>query len=347
MGRTDSLTVRTRRRSTRAVTYLRVSVTNRCSLRCLYCSPAGQARCYASLLSPAEIEQVVRVAKQLGVTHVRLTGGEPLERPDILEIVKRIKGVGIPGGSLTTNAVRLADLAGPLRRAGLARVNVGLPHVEADGFRRITGKHALAEVLAGIRAARAAGLLPVKTNTVVLNGCNDDVVCAIAELGRREGVTVRFIEYMTPTEPPAKGGSQGEGGSPEPKVKQGSKELFVPASQILRQLGQHFELIGSPGGHDGRSTRGPARYYRLRGGGVVGTIAPVSEPFCRSCNRLRLSATGKLRPCLYGEDEVDLIAALQGADPESGLADAFRRAIWMKPVEHGPGLPKAMRFIGG
>ncbi len=359
MDRTESLTRQAFRRSTRVLTYLRVSVTDRCSFRCLYCSPAGQAHSSASLLSAAEIGQVVRVAQQLGVTHVRLTGGEPLERPDVVDIVKRIKSLGIPEISLTTNGVRLADLAGPLRQAGLARVNVGLPHVEADGFRRITGEDALAETLSGIRAARAAGLMPVKTNTVVMRGYNDNAVCAILELGRREGVTVRFIEYMTSAE-------------------RTSKELFVPADEVLRQLRRHFELTESPGETDGRGTRGPARYYRLGGGGVVGVIAPVSAPFCRSCNRLRLSATGKLRPCLYSEDEVDLVPALRAADSErewrrhsqlaprpvraerslrqarralgtseAWLADAFEQAMAMKPTEHGAELPTEMRFIGG
>ncbi len=312
----------------RPVTYLRVSVTDRCGFRCFYCSPAEERSAAARALSPADIERVVRISQRLGVTHVRLTGGEPLERPDVVEIVRRLAGLGLAQLSLTTNGVRLVGLADALRRAGLTRVNVSLPHTEAEGFRRITGRDALSEVLAGIRAAQDAGLAPVKTNTVVLRGYNDQAACDLVEFGRREGLTVRFIEYMTSED-------------------RSAREHFVPACETLARLRRRFRLEEAPTAYERDQADGPARYYRLAEGGLVGFISPLSEPFCARCNRLRLTSTGKLRPCLYDEHEVDLLPALRSPSWERDLEGALHLAVSLKPGEHNGRLPKAMRFIGG
>ena len=309
--------------------YLRVSLTERCSLRCLYCSPGQGARAAeGAVLSAEEIERVVGVARRLGVSHVRLTGGEPLERPEVVEVVARLAGLGLQDISLTTNGVRLAGLAEPLRRAGLVRVNVGLPHLRAEGFRRITGRDLLDKVLTGIEAARSAGLAPLKTNTVVMRGENDDVVVDLAGFSQRTGVVVRFIEYMD--------------GGPEAQA-----ERLVPGAEVLALLRARFALTPVPESRARSRAVGPARYYRLGGGGLVGIVAPVTESFCGQCNRLRLTSTGKLRPCLYSEQAVDLLPALRSRSPQGGLEEAFRLAGSLKPRTHEERLPRAMRLIGG
>ena len=315
-------------RTTRPVTYLRVSVTDRCGLRCFYCSPAGVSSPAPPALSAGDIERVVSVAQGLGITHVRLTGGEPLERRDIVDIVRRLVDLELEQVTLTTNGVRLADLAERLRDAGLTRVNVSLPHVTPEGFERITGWDALADVLAGIQAAQQAGLKPLKTNTVVLRGYNDEAVCDLVEFGCKIGVTVRFIEYMT-------------------SEKRSAREHFVPARETLRRLRRRFHLADVGQLDEVAHARGPARYYALAGGRLVGIIAPVTEPFCGRCNRLRVTSTGRLRPCLYGEEEVDLLSALRAKSWERDLEAAFHLAGSLKPATHSDTLPKAMRLIGG
>jgi len=309
----------------RVLRYLRISVTDACSFACLYCSPRDASAASVPLLLPADIERLVRVAGRLGVTHVRLTGGEPLERADIVEIVGRIADTGVPDISLTTNGVGLAELARPLARAGLHRVNISLPHLEGEGFERLTGGNAFPEVLAGIEAAKAAGLSPIKTNTVVVRGHNDDAVCELTAFALEEGLLPRFIEYMPSDEDDAL--------------------LFVSAAQVLGRLERHFGIVGPLGckGNGG----GPARYYRLGGGGIVGIIPAVSEPFCMACNRLRVTAAGKLRPCLYAEDEIDLLAALSGGGADGLLERLLGDAMTMKPSVHGPRLPQLMRRTGG
>jgi cyclic pyranopterin phosphate synthase len=214
-------------------------------------------------------------------------------------------------------------------------VNVSLPHIHARGFRRITGRDAFSQVLEGIVAAKSAGLEPVKTNTVMVRGFNDDVACALVELGQRMGFIVRFIEYMT-----SGNGNGGDG--------------FVPAAAVLAQLDERFGLERVPGregwaprGEAAPEAAGPARYYRLREGGLVGVIAPVSEPFCERCNRLRLTAGGELRPCLYGEEGVSLLPALGSPEATVAIEEALQRAMSMKPRAHGERLPRAMRSIGG
>jgi cyclic pyranopterin phosphate synthase len=318
----------------RHLEYLRVSVTPGCALSCLYCTPTKPADCVrragasaAGLaLAPSEIEQVVRAAQHLGVTHVRLTGGEPLSRPDLPEIIGRLGRLGLPDLALTTNGIGLADRAALLARAGLRRMNVSLPHLTAEGYRRVTGADALDAVLAGLEAAEGAGLRPLKTNTVVLRGLNDDVLDEFAAFGRTRGVVTRFIEFMASDD--------------EDRAR-----YFVPASEVLARLRQRFRLTPLHGGVS--PAPGPARYWRVDGGGAVGLIAPVTAPFCGACTRLRLTADGRLRACLFGPDEVDLAPLLAAGAPGDTLLQAFRRVMAAKPMTHPPQLPHAMRMIGG
>lgn len=317
-------------RGGRPIKYLRVSLTERCRLRCLYCTGGySEGAADGADLSAEDIERVVTVAHRLGVSHVRLTGGEPLERPEVVEIVARLGRLGLRDLSLTTNGVRLAGFAPALRRAGLVRVNVSLPDLRPEGYRRVTGEDLLEEVLAGIEAARSAGLTPVKTNTVLMRGVNDDAVVALAEFARRTGVVVRFIEYMAP------------------QAGQEPAQRLVPAAEVVALLRDRFGLVPVSGSGVGAEGVGPARYYRLGGGGLVGVIAPVTEPFCEGCNRLRLTSRGRLRPCLYDEAEVDLLPALRSRSWQEALEEAFRRAASLKPRFHAQRLPGTMRLIGG
>ncbi|MBI2384823.1 MAG: GTP 3',8-cyclase MoaA [Elusimicrobia bacterium] len=322
----------------RTIDYLRLSVTDRCNLRCVYCLPEAAARFApgADLLADDEIAALVGAFARLGVSKVRLTGGEPLVRPGLPAPVRRLSGIpGIEDLSLSTNGVLLAGLAGELKAAGLRRVNVSLDTLRPDRFARIARFGSLDSVLAGVEAAVEAGLAPVKLNVVVAKGMNDDEIGAFAALTEGKPVHVRFIELMP----------MGETGffSPERRVPLG--EMTAAAAPL--------EAV-SPGerplGH------GPARYFRRPGAaGTVGFISALSCGFCDACNRVRLSSTGTLIPCLDGEDGVDLRTPLrEGAGPER-LAGLIRDAVRAKPESHGMGAraaaaeanPRFMCSIGG
>lgn len=316
----------------RRIDYLRVSVTDRCNLRCRYCAPPGSlVQAFPDVLTADEIAKVVGVGRDRGVVHVRLTGGEPLVRPDILSIVSRVKSLGIPDLSMTTNGMYLTELAGPLKRAGLDRVNVSLDSLSPEVFREVTGNGDVNKVLAGIRAALEAGLNPVKVNVVVMAGVNETEVEDLARLSLDMPVSVRFIEVM-PIGPDA----ETNGAS------------AVPVESIRSRLGTLGTLEPANEG----AGAGPAQVYRLPGApGTVGFIAALSEPFCASCNRLRLTADGKLRPCLASDVEVDLLPALRGGNTERDLASAFAEALHLKPRGHELSLrhPSSRRMcqIGG
>ncbi len=303
----------------RPITYLRISVTDRCNLRCVYCMPteglAWQAR--ADQLSPEEIQRVVEVAAQGGVKRVRLTGGEPLVHPDILSIVGRIASVpGIEEVSLTTNAMLLARLAGPLADAGLKRVNISLDSLDADRFKRITRGGDLARVWRGIAAAQAAHLTPIKLNTVVVRGINDGELPALAGLTMENDWHVRFIEVM----PIGNGRDWGEG-FPRPD------DRYVSVQEMHAQLSAlNLQPVIAPRGN------GPARTFRIPGAlGTVGFISPLGEHFCQNCNRLRLTSDGKLSPCLVAPHEVSLREAVRSGRP---LEAYFLQAIASKPEHH-------------
>ncbi len=313
----------------RAVTYLRVSVTHRCNLRCFYCLPRDANSVYgASLLDLDEIAAVVEVAASLGVTKVRITGGEPLVRPGVAGLVRKLGQMPeITDLALSTNGTLLAEYAGELRAAGLMRVNVSLDSLRPHVFRAISGRSDLPRVLEGIEAARRVGLGPIKLNVVVLRGVNDDELAEIVAYASAKSLTPRFIEYM-----PMGWGRRWQ-------------DSFVPASEILDRI--RPLLSGAP---PHRIPGDTAVYYSLRTGGDVGVISPVSCRFCDLCNRLRLTAEGRLRPCLTREGEVDLTPALRPRIQPEAIAQLLRAATASRPVRGSYASPpraKPMAAIGG
>lgn len=302
----------------REISYLRVAVTDRCNLRCTYCMPPEGVtpKSHEEILTYEETVRLVRAGASLGIRRVRLTGGEPLVRRDLVDLVKGLAALpGLEEVSLTTNGTLLAPLAKDLARAGLRRVNISLDSLRPERFRQLTRGGRLEKVLAGIEAALAAGLTPVKLNTVVQAHLNEDEVADLARLTLEKDVNVRFIELM------ALGASRGRG------------EGFVANGKLWERL---QPLIAAVGGITEESLpgSGPARAWRLKGAhGTLGFISPVSERFCDQCNRLRLTADGHLRPCLLSTREVDVKGPLRAGAAEAELAGLFRQAVALKPVE--------------
>jgi GTP 3',8-cyclase len=296
----------------RGISYLRISVTDRCNLRCVYCMPPEGVPLvsHREILSFEEIRLVVRAAVELGVDKVRITGGEPLVRPGIVDLVKMIAEVeGVREVSMTTNGMLLGQYAERLAAAGLQRVNVSLDTLKPERFKEITRAGELADALKGIAAAAAAGLKPVKINMVPMQGLNDDEIIDFARMTLSPGWHVRFIEMMP---------MQGEA-------------KFVP-SHVLREC---IAALGTlEPSHDVKGN-GAARYYRLPGAsGTIGFISHLSEPFCSECNRLRLSATGLLYPCLFSEEGIDIRAAVRDGADVSGIKAVIVRAVAAKPSGH-------------
>ncbi len=318
----------------RVHTDLRVSLTDRCSLRCTYCMPAeGLAWLPGEqMLTTAELLRLVRVAVGAGVNSVRLTGGEPLLRPDVVDIVAGISAMGVEL-SMTTNGLRLPGLAAPLRDAGLQRVNVSLDTLDRATFRALTHRDRLVDTLAGIHAAQVAGLDPVKVNAVLLRGVNDHEAAALLRWAIGEGLHLRFIEQM-PLDP-----------------QHGwRREEMVTADEILASLaaaGFRLDPIVDPG-------PAPARRWDVNGGlATVGIVASVTRPFCGTCNRLRLTADGQWRNCLFAHSETDLRTALRGGADDARLAELMAEGVAGKRAGHGiddpvflqP--PRPMSAIGG
>jgi cyclic pyranopterin phosphate synthase len=323
----------------RPINYLRISVTDRCNLRCVYCMPAAGVRWRQpeQVLRFEEIETVVRAAADLGISKVRLTGGEPLVRLGIVELVGKLAAVPrIDDLSMTTNGTLLPRFAERLAEAGLKRVNVSLDTLSAERFTRITRCGSIEEVHAGIEAARKAGLEPVKINAVIIRGMNDDEVVDFARMTVEQGWNVRFIEWMPVGAEAALEFSWGD--------------RVVTAEEMRRQirtaLGELVPSAASVG-------NGPARYYRLLGAtGTVGFITPVSEHFCFHCNRLRLTADGQLRPCLLSDEEIDLRSALRDGAGAARIKELILQAIDRKPrqhhlAEHEHPQKRGMSQIGG
>ena len=303
----------------RPITYLRISVTDRCNLRCVYCLPeAGvQWQPRENQLSAEEIARITEAAAQGGVKRVRLTGGEPLVRPDILNIVARLTSIpSIEEVSLTTNAMLLEKLAQPLADAGLKRVNVSLDTLDADKFKRITRGGNIDRFWRGIAAAEDASLAPLKLNTVVVNGLNADELPALARLTIENPWHVRFIELM----PVGNAQNWGEG---FPALD----DRYMSVQEMQSRLSS-FELqpVTTPIGN------GPARTFRIPGAlGTVGFISPLGEHFCQNCNRLRLTADGYLRPCLLLDGEVNVRDAVRSGKP---LLPFLQQAVDAKPEGH-------------
>ncbi|MCJ7426782.1 MAG: GTP 3',8-cyclase MoaA [Dehalococcoidales bacterium] len=300
----------------RPINYLRISVTDRCNLRCVYCMPVGGVcpLAHDDILRYEEILTIARAAAEMGIDKIRLTGGEPLVRAGLPELVAMLAAIGtINDISLTTNGVLLARYAAELKSAGLNRVNVSLDSLKPDKFREITRSDAkLADVLEGIETAGRVGLEPVKLNMVVIPGVNDDEVLDFAAKTIDEEWHVRFIELM-------------------PVVGETENPQFVAASEMkkrIERLGKLEPCLPSVG-------NGPAKYFRLPDArGTIGFITPVSEHFCFNCNRLRLTADGKLRPCLLSDYEVDLKGPLRGGVAAEGLKKLIEEAVANKPQQH-------------
>jgi len=316
---------------------LRLSVTDRCNLRCAYCMPEEPVWFRrAQILTYEEILRLVQLLARRGVRKVRLTGGEPLLRAKLPLLVGWLAAVPeIEDLSLTTNGLLLADQAGELARAGLARLNVSLDTLDAGRFRRLSGRDGLGRVLAGLRAAAGAGL-PVKLNTVVLRGHNDDEVEALVEFAREEGHELRFIEQM-----PLDNGGQWDAST------------VVTGEELRLRIGRRWPLAPDAAG----DPRAPARRYLFHdGGGAVGFIDSVSRPFCADCGRLRLTADGKLRVCLYDDRETDLRAPLRDGASDGDLERLIERAVAGKgrggaldilEARRAPVLARTMHQIGG
>jgi cyclic pyranopterin phosphate synthase len=320
----------------RRITYLRVSVTDRCNLRCLYCMPREgiHLRAHEDILSFEEIARVVRAAVGLGVRTVRLTGGEPLARKGLVDLVRMLRDVsGLQELTLTTNGTLLSSMAMPLAKAGLARVNVSLDTLRPERFARITRLGELTDVRAGIMAAEDAGLTPIKINTVVMRGINDDEVVELARLTLEHSWHIRFIEPMP----------------------LGSNVPWDPDRCVLAtEIREEIELATGPLLMAERpSGSGPARTYRLQHAlGTIGFISPWSQHFCTACNRVRLTADGKLRSCLLSDREIDLRLPLRRREGEAALQRLIRRAVEWKPMGHqlaelGGPRGRAMSEIGG
>ena len=317
----------------RVVTYLRVSVTDRCNLRCFYCLPRGGNPC--ERLDPlrlAEIVEVVRCGGELGIVKIRITGGEPLVRPGVVDLIREVHALpGIVDLALSTNGTLLAEHAADLRAAGLTRVNVSLDSLRPAVFHAISGRRDLDRVVAGISAARDVGLSPIKLNVVVMRGVNDGELPAILDFASQHAAQARFIEYM-----PLGLGQRWE-------------SSYVPRNEILDRI-RPYLADDAPRRRPGDT----AAYYPLRTSGDVGVISPVSCRFCDLCNRLRLTADGYLQPCLTSEGRVDLRAALRPHVRRDALADGFRAATAGR-AQHGtyhhsddrPAGARPMAAIGG
>ncbi|MFZ5590567.1 MAG: GTP 3',8-cyclase MoaA [Bacillota bacterium] len=302
----------------REINYLRISVTDRCNLRCTYCMPPEGVRPlgHDQVLRNEEIIALVRAAAAVGIKKIRLTGGEPLVRRGITELVQELAAIPeIDDLALTTNGVLLPAFAAQLKEAGLQRVNISLDTLQSFRYTLITRLGKLEQALAGIEAALEYGFHPVKINTVAIRGFNDDEINDLVAMTLDKPLHLRFIELM-----------------PVGVADGWAKSRHLAVAEIREIIERQFgplSPVHKPTGH------GPARYYTIAGArGTVGFISPLSDHFCHQCNRLRLTADGRLRPCLYDTREIDLKTPLRrGAGPEE-LAALFRRAVLLKPAGH-------------
>jgi cyclic pyranopterin phosphate synthase len=317
----------------RVHTDLRISITDRCNFRCAYCMPAEGMQWLdrSDLLSFEEIERVTRIlVEQCGVTSVRVTGGEPTVRARLPVLIEKLARLDVDL-AMTTNGATLALMAHELRAAGLRRINISLDSLDPERFRALTRRNDLHRVLEGIDAAIAAGFDPVKLNAVLMRGINDDEVVDFLRLGRDRGITVRFIEFM-PLD------AQGEW----------SADRVVPYAEILDRARRHFEFEPVERGNE------PAERFRyLDGPGEFGVIASVTQPFCESCDRMRLSAEGQLRNCLFAHDHVDLRSILRSGGSDADVIAAVAGEVERKWAGHAIGQvhfirpSKSMSQLGG
>jgi cyclic pyranopterin phosphate synthase len=318
----------------RQITDLRVSVTDRCNFRCVYCRSANPDNHMAAgeLLEWDEYERVVRILVGMGIRKVRVTGGEPLVRPGVEDFIARLKQLGVSDLSMTTNGHLLADRCERLVAAGLDRINISLDSLDRAKFEQVTRTKSFDQVMAGIDAAQTSPLRPVKVNAVLVRGLNDDEVEAFAEFARERDLTMRFIEYM-----------------PLDADRAWTRDLVVTAAEVYRRISARWPLV--PIAHERSET---ARKYRFADGrGEIGLIAPVSQPFCGHCSRIRLTADGKLRTCLFSKEDHDLKFLLRGGASDEEIAAEISGIVEEKEESHhindsGFVPPsRTMVFIGG
>lgn len=322
----------------RRITYLRLSVTDRCDLRCAYCMPERMTFLpRKDVLSLEELHDLALGFIDRGITKIRLTGGEPLVRRDMMELVHalgRKVGDGLEELTLTTNGTRLAEFADDLYAFGVRRINVSLDTLDRGTFAKLARRDSLPQVLEGLAAAKAAGL-KVKLNTVALKGLNEDHIPEVVAWAHGEGFDSTLIEVM-----------------PLGEVEEDRFDHYLPLVAVREKLEQCWTL--TPSDH---RTGGPARYFDVaETGGRLGLITPLTNNFCEGCNRIRVTATGQLYACLGGNERVDLRAALRSADPEAALAEALDVAMKIKPARHhfaidergaAPALSRHMSMTGG
>ncbi len=321
----------------RRINYLRISVIDRCNLRCLYCMPEQGLKTlpHQEILTYEEIIRVAEYAVLNGITKIRITGGEPLIRKGIVGLIERLHRIpGLVDISLTTNGTLLEKYAHQLFQAGVCRINISLDTLDPERFRTITRRDVMDDVWAGIRKAEATGFDPIKLNVVVLKGVNDHEIPAFVQLAKEKPYHIRFIEFM-PT-----------GAGPY------QKEHFIPTAKIIERVRKVAGISSLPP----HINDGPAKRYKLEGGkGSIGFISPVSSHFCDTCNRLRLTADGKLRSCLFSDQEINLKPILRSGsrDIEADLKQQFQQALSTKPAGHKinsdkiPPLGRTMSGIGG
>jgi cyclic pyranopterin phosphate synthase len=302
----------------RRVDYLRISLTDRCNLRCVYCMPEeGLANAgYDSILRYEEILRIVKVAVNHGVTKIRLTGGEPLVRKGVVEFIKKLNKIdGLEDLSLTTNGVVLSEYARDLADAGLKRINVSLDSLDPVKYMKMTGKDHLYRVLDGLKEAEKVGLYPIKVNAVIIKGFNDDEIIDFALITKKKSYHIRFIEYM-----------------PFEARETWERGKFLSVADIISTI-SNFQTIYPLEMLKVRT--GPARRYRFEDGkGELGFISPISDHFCTSCNRLRITADGKLRTCLFSDAEIDVKEMLRNGCDDGDLRKTLFEAIKTKPEKH-------------
>jgi len=319
----------------RQITDLRISVTDRCNFRCVYCRSADPEnyRDHGEILSWPELDRLAQIFLSLGIRKIRITGGEPLVRDGVEDYIARLHTRGVEDLSMTTNGHLLAERCERLIQAGLRRINISLDSLERGRFERITRTKSFATVLGGIDAAQRSALAPAKINAVLVRGINDDEVEAFAEFARERGVIMRFIEYM-----------------PLDADRHWTRSLVVPAAEIYQRIHARWPLQQIP--HERSET---ARKYRFADGapGEIGLIAPVTQPFCGHCSRIRLTADGKLRTCLFSKEDHDLRSLLREGATDEDLVTYIRSVVMEKEEGHRINEPdfvppsRTMVFIGG
>jgi cyclic pyranopterin phosphate synthase len=319
----------------RQITDLRISITDRCNFRCVYCRSADPEnyREHDEILSWPELERLAQIFVSLGIRKMRLTGGEPLVRPGLEKYIGYLHNLGVRDLSMTTNGHLLAERCPALVAAGLHRINISLDSLDPIKFERITRTHSYKSVMHGIDVAQASGFAPVKVNAVLVRGFNEDEVEAFAAFARERGVIMRFIEFM-----------------PLDADRHWSRDLMVPASEVYERIHAQWPLVQIP-----NEKSETARKYRFADGapGEIGLIAPVTQAFCGHCSRIRLTADGKLRTCLFSKDDHDMRTLLRGGSSDKEIVDWVRHVVNDKEEGHRINQPgfvppsRTMVFIGG